>query len=827
MTTLMQNLKYGLRMLIRAPGFTVLAVLSLGLGVGATAVLFSILDGAYIHFAPTPQGNRVAVLSQQFTQRESETWLFSPAEYFDIASFHQSFDGFFAVSHSIPTLTEGTEHSTNPERVAVVHNTAGMFRLYGIPPLLGRLFTADEDQPGGPNVAVVTYRLWNRRFARNPAIVGKTIKLDGLPYTVIGVTPRRFQEWGADIFVPLQLDRASTSRSVRTLTVAGVVKEGLSAEQTAPALRDLARRVEVQYRATNPDYDGLVYVANDVRTFVVGDLRIALYVLMGAVALVLLIATANIANLVLARTRARAREIGTRLAIGATPARLARQFLTESMLLSAAAGLVGFLLGVWALGPVVALIPAHYIGEESEIHASPIAFLMSLAVALLLGIILGTVPAVFISRRGVAANLGHTRAAADDRGAGRVRALLVLSEMGLAFVVVTAAGLMVRTYRQLTSMDLGFQPDHVLTMRIPLPESKYPGGPEITGFFQELLPRVRSLPAAVEVAASSVRPMDGVARRDFSIPGRSLNTPRGIATADYRVITPQYFAVIRTPLREGRFFHEQDSRDAPGVAIVNERFTQTYFPGQGAVGKQIRLESEYSGRYAARESDGSPIVQIVGVVADSRQLTQWSAVRELYDPASPEIFVPFLQHPEAGRNMGLLVRTQTDPANLTNAVRQQVLGVDADETLDDIETLRDQADLVLGPSRLCLLLLSIFAGTAIVTACVGLFAIVSYTVIRRTHEIGIRVALGARQHDVLRVVVREALLVAATGLAVGLVASFGVTRIMSSLLYRVASNDFITLTVVSALLAAVAVFASYIPARRATKLDPMVALRYE
>src|SRR5713226_4754008 len=554
----LMDVRYGLRMLRKNPGFTAAAGLTLALGIGATSVLFSILDGAYIHYGETPQANRVVVLTQQFTKRESTTWRFAPAEYLEIAGLDRWFDGFFAIGHSGSALTETPERGENPEQVPVVLATANMFSLYGVSPLVGRVFTKEEDRPGGPNVALVTYRLWNRRFGRNPAIVGRTIKLDGMPYTVIGITPRRFQHWGADIYLPLALDPASGNRSERTLTVAGVMKEGFSAEQTAPSLRELARRVEAEYGAANPEYSGLVYVPMDVRKGVTGDLRIALYVLLGAVAMLLLIAGANMANLLLARARARAREIDMRLAIGATPGRLARQFFTEGVVLSAIAGVFGALLGIWALAPVLALIPEHYIGEESAIRANPAAFLVSLSVALALGIAFSMASAMFVAQRGAGGNLGQNRtASAGDHRGRRVRASLVLVEMALAFVVVTGAGLMFRTYRQMTSMDLGFQPDHVLTMRTSLPELRYRTNTEVANFFSELLRRVHSLPGVEDAAASSVRPLDGEAVRNFSIPGRLLNTADGTATAAYRVVTPAYFAVIRTPLREGRFFAEQ------------------------------------------------------------------------------------------------------------------------------------------------------------------------------------------------------------------------------------------------------------------------------
>jgi putative ABC transport system permease protein len=832
--TFLQDSRYGLRMLRKNPGFTAATVLTLALGIASTSVLFSIFDGAYIHFGETAQANRVVLLRQQFTKSESETSRFSPAEYLDIkdardkAGLARWYAGFFALAHSGSRLTEATESGQNPEQVPVVLATANIFSLYGVSPLLGRTFTADEDRPGGPHVAVVTYRLWNRRYARNPEIIGRTIKLDGVLYTIVGVAPRRFQHWGADIYLPLPLDSASGDRSQRTLNIAGVLNEGQSPEQTLPPLRELARRVEAEHAATNPEYRGLVYTPVDVRTAVVGDLRMALYVLLGAVGMLLLIAAANIASLLLARARARAREIATRLAIGATPGRLARQFFTESVVLSGIAGTVGAVLGTWALAPVLALIPEHYIGEESVIHASPASFLVSFLAALVLGTGFGMASAMFVARRSATRKVAHTRtgSAADQRG-GRARGILVLSEMALAFVVVTAAGLMVRTYRQITTMDLGFQPDHVLTMRTALPGLRYRRSVEVANFSSELLKRVRALPGVVDAAASSGRPMEGgEAIRSFSIPGRHLNTIDGTATARFLVITPSYFAVVRTPLRRGRFFREQDGAEAPRVVIVNERFVRLYFPNEDAVGKQIRLEDRESQSDPGRGARANSVAQIAGVVEDSKQFA-WNVGDVLYEPASPEICAPLLQQPEDGRDVALLLRTQAEPATLAEAVRLQVLRMDPDQPVYSVQTLRAMTDEALGPARLCLLLLAIFAVTSVVTACVGLYAIMSYEVTQRTQEIGVRMALGAGRRDIVRLVLKEGMLVATGGLALGLLGSLGVTRLMSSLLYKVSYNDFVTLAAVCALLSAVALIAGYVPARRAMRVDPIVALRYE
>lgn len=828
-----QDVRYGLRLLAKNRSFTLITVFTLALGIAGTATIWSIFDGAYIHFGETPQANRSVLLSQHLKNRP-EASRFSAPEYLDIAGLkqYQFFEGFFAMGDVAATLSENPSHGGDPDFVHVVRSTANMFPLYGITAMLGRTFSEDEDRPGEQDVAVLTYRLWNDYFGKDPNVVGKTIYLDRTPYTIIGVTPRRSQHWGADVYAPLKLDPASTDRRERDLRIGGIAKPGVSADETTPELSFLAGRESKQYQAAHPEYEGLVYEPIDVRRAVIGDLRIALYVLMGAVGLLALITAANVASLLLARTMARASEIGTRLALGAAPARLVRQFLIESAVLSAVAGVAGLLAGVLALKPLLAMIPNRYIGDEADVHTSATALLIAFSVALVSGVVFGLAPALLVSRRGAAANLrqGRTRSATDRRSS-RLRAVLVLSEIALGFIVVMAAGLMVRTYQRVTSMNLGFRPDHVLTMMFSLPESTYPDGRDLAHFSREVLRRVQTLPGVVSVCASSNRPAGSVlAFHDFSIPGRSRDFADGIATAAYRVITPQYFTVVGTALREGRWFAENDIPGSAAVAVVNESFAQTYFSGEIAVGKQIQLENRNVNlmpRTPARQNNSSDLLQIVGIVSDARQIEYWQDMADLNKPIVPEIYVPLWQHPGTVREPALLVRTAVDPGTLTDAVRREVLAVDSERPAYSIDTLADLADNAIGPTRVSLLILGTFAGVALLTACVGVYAIVSYSVAQRTHEIGIRMALGANQQDVLRLVARDGLPVVGIGLLVGLASSLVLTRLMSSIVYGVSATDGLTLLAVSGLLTATAVLAVYIPARRAMRVDPMVALRYE
>jgi len=803
-------------------------MITLSLGIGASAVLFSILDGAYIHFGQTEQANRAILLTQQFTRLKSESWRFSAPEYFDIRNLHGTFDGFFALIHFNPTLDETIVQTENPERIPAIRATANIFELYGISAIHGRVVRPEEDLPGGDKVAVVTYRLWTSRFGRNPAIIGQTLRLDGVPYTIIGITPRRFQQWGADLLVPLQLDPASANRSERTLTVAGIPKPGVTLAQARAELQVLASRVEATDGGSNPEYGGLSYVPLDIRSAVVGDLKVALYVLLAAAAFLLLIAATNIASLMLTRIVSKAGDIGVRLALGASPLRVARQFLAESLLLGGVSGVLGFGLGVAALKPVLALIPDFYIGEEADVHASASAFLVSIGVALTLSVIFGLAAVFFVTRRGVTENLSNrrTRSVTDRRG-GRARSVLVLSEMALAFVVVAGAGLMARTYRALGSLDFGFRPDHVLTLRIALPEAKYKADSAVSNFSRELLQRVRALPGVSNAALTSNLPMYGsVVSRDFSIPGRSLTASAGRASSAYRVISSDYFSTLGTSLIEGRFFDSSDDASNQRVAIVNENFAHTWFPNEDVVGKQIQLHSLIARQTAASEDRSDETVQIIGVVKDARQVAV-REMRDLYLPPSPEIFVPLYQHAGATLDLGLLVRTASDPTTATDPVRRQVRAIDAGQPVYDVQTLQELTDNALGPARLALVLLGIFAGIALLIASVGLYAIVAYAVSQRRQEIGIRMALGARREDVLRLMIRQGMIWAGSGLALGLVASLALTRLMSALLYGVRPNDAATFFAVSIVLVSVALLASYVPARKAAEVDPMVALRAE
>jgi putative ABC transport system permease protein len=826
---LAQDIRYGFRLLLKNRSFTLVAVFTLALGIAATATLWSIFDGAYIHFGETEQVNRTLLVTQRLNFQVATSRLSAP-EYFDIAGLqrYQLFDGFYAFRGSAATLSESFIHAGNPEYVHVIAASANMFSLYGISAMHGRTFTAEEDRPEAPNVAVLTYRLWNAHFAKNPDVIGQTIYLDRVPYTIIGIMPRRSQHWGADLYIPLKLNSASSNRLQRDLRVAGVTKAGVSTEQSKPELFNLARREENQFGAAHPEYKGLIYEPIDLRKAVMGDLRIALYVLMGAVALLALITAANIASLLLARTMSRAGEIGTRLALGAKPSRLVRQFLTESVVLCTVAGVAGLLVGALALKPLLAAIPERYIGEEADVHVSIAALLIAFFVALLSGALFGLAPALFVSRRGAAANLqrGRTRSA-TDRYSGRMRAALVFVEMALGFIVVMGAGLMVRTYQRVTSMNLGFRPGHVLSMMFTLPESTYPGAAELANFSREVLRRVQALPGVVNVSAASNRPAGSpLAFHDFSVPGRLLNGSDGLATAAYRVISPQYFDAVGTPLHQGRVFTADDNSSQSAVAMVNESFARQYFPGQDPLGKQVRLENR-NGTPAPPQLPSNDLLQIVGIVGDARQIEYWQDMSDLNKPINPEIYVPLWQHPEAVRDVTLLVRTAVDPDTITNAVRAEVLAVDPERPAYSIDILASLADNALGPTRICLMILGTFAGVALLTACVGIYAIISYSVAQRTHEIGIRMALGANHRDVLRLVAGEGIPVIAVGLLVGLASSLALTRVMSSIVYGVSANDAVTLLAVSAILTATAIVAVYIPARRAMRVDPMAALRYE
>lgn len=819
MQTLLQDLRYGLRMAVKNPGFSLVVVLILALGIGISSTLFSIIDGALLHPFAYKDGERAVVLHQKFPRKNLTTFFFSVPEYLDLRSLNHVFEDVAAMRHLSLNITEGD----NPERIFGVRVTANAFTMTGVGPYLGRTFRPDEDRPGGPNVVVLSHHFWKSRFLSDPQIVGKTIKLNDESYTVIGVMPSRYRWWGADVWLPMGLNTADTDRTRRSLWIAGWLRPGMTIDQAALEFQGLANRIEQEQGSAVPEYVGWQIMTQSILEAIIRDLKPTLLILLGAVALIVVISCANAANLLLARASARKKEIAVRIALGAGRLRIIRQLLTESLVLSMISGAFGFLLNYLALDTLVALIPASYISSEAEIVANYSAFIFTLGVSMLVGVVFGVIPAWQSSNANLSEVLkeGGRRSSGDIRGR-RARSLLVVAEIALALVVLIGAGLMIRSYMQLTEIKPGFNADNVLTMRISLPESRYADGQQVASFYEELLRRVNAIPGVESSAAVSGRPMSEIAAQDFSIEGRPADAAGGLANADYRVITPDYFDMMQIPIRRGRYFTRQDVPESQLVAIINQTMANQYWPDEDPIGKRIRLGNQYTATSSLRESSAeSSWLTIVGVVADAKQRP------DMLRQIRPEFYLPHLQRANISRDMALLVRGSVEPASLTTAVRDQVRSLDPQQPAYEVWTLEEIVARALGPKRLSIFLLSIFGIIALLLATIGLYATIAYSVSQRTHEIGIRMALGAQKGDVLRLILSQGLRLTLIGLGVGLVLAITLTRLMSSLLYGVSATDPVTIICISLILTVVALLASYIPALRATKVDPGVVLRFE
>lgn len=812
----LRDLRYSFRMLVKNPGFSAAVIFVLTLGLGASSALFSIVDGVLMHPFPYKDSERAVVLRENFPRRNSNSFVVSVPEYLDLRGQTGIFEDVAAIRPTSLTLT----NADNPERVAAAWVTANVFSMTGVQAVLGRTFTDEEDKPGGDKVAVLSHRFWERKFFSDQNIAGKTIKLNDETYTVIGVMPNRYRIWGADVWLPLGLNTAETDRTRRSLWALAWLKPGLNPERAQAQLAGVSRQIEDQYVSTVPEYAGFQITVNSLGEGVIRDLKPALYVLLGAVGFVLLIACANVGNLLLSRAKQREQEISIRMALGASRGRIVSQLLTESLYLAVPSGILGFFLNLWCLGLLVSLIPPSYITEEAEIRASSSTLIFTLGVSIFMALLFGLFPTLHLTRSNIADAIRESGRRVTGGMRGRyARTTLVVLEVSLAFVVLIGAGLMIRSYMRMTDLDLGFRTENVLTMRIALPESKYREPHQVTDFYRDLLRRIDSQPGIVASTAVSSRPLgDRGETQDFSIEGRPLEDVGGMSNADFRIVNHNYFELMGIPLKEGRLFAEQDGPDALQVAIINETMARNFWPDGNVIGSHIRLRQANRNNTPAPEA---PWLTVVGVVNDSKQRSDLSA------QIRPEICVPLLQRGVQARNMALAVRTSGEPSSATSTIRSQVLSLDSQQPIYEVLTMPEIVVRALGPKRLAMMLLSLFAGLAMVLAAVGLYAITAHAVTQRTREIGIRMALGAQPGDVLKLILRQGIILTLIGLAIGLGAALTLTRLMSSLLYGVSATDPVTVAAISLFLVFVAVVANYIPAHRATKIDPSIVLRYE
>ena len=806
MGILSQDLRYGLRLMAKSPGFTTVAVITLALGIGANTAIFSVVNTVLLRPLPYKDPGRLVWVTD-FIPRQNNTLVFD-SDYFAWAKRNQVFEGMAAYSTIDFTLT-GVGDS---ERLEATRVTAGFFPLLGVAPVLGRTFLAAEDRPGGPQVCVLSHELWQRRFGAAAPIVGKAITLNGKPYTVLGVMPATFEfveNFKPALYVPFGLREIvgiAPGEMHMIVWVIARLKPGVTIQRAESNLALINRGLEASYKG------GYAKMMAGARAQVmtldalrVGNVRPALLVLLGAVAFVLVIACANVANLQLARAVRRQKETAIRAALGASRWRLARQLLTESLLLTALGGAAGVELAAWGVSILRTLGPAK-IPHLADVRIDHRVLLFTALVAIVTGILFGLVPVFAATKACPSESLkeGGLRLAL---GASRQRTRSALSvlQLALALVLLTGAGLLIRSFALLTETDPGFDPHNLLTVRVGLPDARYQKSDLQRAFFQGLLARLRTLPGVSSAEAVVVLPLKGyMMAAGFEIEGRPPR-PEVSTAAAINIVSPGYLHTIGAPLISGRTFTPQDSAEAPKVVILNQACVRSFFPDESPIGKRIQIA-------------GMDWATIVGVVGNLRQAG-------LASRAEPEIFVPYLQMPYA--EMAVVVRTARDPLTLVGALRSQVNSIDRSPPIFDVATMDQLLAEQVASRRFNMLLLGLFAVLALVLAAVGIYGVMTYTVAQRTHEIGIRMALGAEQHDVLGLVLGQGLVLAALGVGIGLMGALALTRFLSSLLYGVKPTDPVTFIAVSFLLAGAALAACYIPARRAAKVNPMVALRYE
>jgi putative ABC transport system permease protein len=808
MAPLLQDLRYAFRLLAKSPGFTAIAVLTLALGIGANTAIFTVVNAVLLRPLGFRDPSRLVLVAEKSAFPTIST---SYQNYVDWRDQSHSFESLEATRGTTITLIGAGE----PERLNARMATAPLFSLLGVNAVLGRTFLADEDRAGGPPVAVLGYGLWQRRFGGSHDVLGKSVTLDSQPYTVVGVLPSGFELLQpADVFLPFH-PWAKTLPDDRNwhpgIFVIGRLKEGISREQGHTEMVAITKRLEEQYpiynTGTSADVVGL-------QEQLVKNVRPALLLLLGAVAAVLLIACVNVANLLLARAAARGREVAIRTSMGATRWRVTRQLITESVLLSLAGGALGLLFAWASLGPLLKL-SASTLPAVFAVSLDRWVLFFTLVVALATGLLFGIVPALRTGKLDIRETLNEgSRGSTAGPGHHRVRGALVAAEIAMAMLLLVGAGLLLRSFSHMQENPPGFQADHLLVADLPLSLSAYSKPEQRFEFFDRLVERATSLPGVRSAGASSFLPVSGGGGLlHFNINGRPPKSPHDYTATGYRTITPNYFETLGVPLVQGRFFTVADTEKAPAVVVINAAMARTYFPGENPLGKRLQVG-------ATPESD-VPWMEIVGVVGDVRQGLDLDPKAEMYLPyRQADAVLPVFQ-------LSIVLRTATDPMLQVSALRSALAEIDANQPLVRVRTMEENMAATVAQPRFRTWLIGIFAALALVLAGVGVYGVMSYTVTQRTSEIGIRVTLGAQPEDVFRIVVGEGLRLALAGVGVGIVAALVLTRLLQSFLYGVSAYDPLTFGGVALILTLVAVAASFFPARRATHVDPMVALRYE
>jgi predicted permease len=822
MNTLAQDLRYAFRSFRRNPGFTLAAVLSLAIGIGANTSIFSVANALLLSPLPYQDASRLVILWNRSPGLSILQDWFSTAQYFDIKAGHQGFEQLAIAIGGNYNLTG----SGDPERVGVLRVSSNLLPMLGAQAASGRIFTADEDAPGRPAAAVLTYGMWARRFGSDPHMIGRSLTINGAAYEVAGILPKSFALprevlpplYGTeqtDIFLPLPLAPAAAQIPTHEdYNIVGKLKPGVSVAQAQAEMETITARLRHDYPESYPPNGGLTFSIVPLQEQVVGNVRLALLVLLGSVGFVLLIACANVANLLLSRAVARQQEIGVRMALGASRGRIVRQLLTESVLLALCGGALGVIFCVWSVKWI------HVLGTKSvprlqDIGIDGRVLLFTFLLSVISGVLFGLAPALRASRldlytvlKDASRGLAGT-SAVWGRG-NTVRRLLVVSELALSLVLLIGAGLLIRSFAYLQNVAPGFNPRNVLTFELTMTGKKYGDAAAILNTYKQLWERLEQLPGVSASGGITSLPLsEAFAWTPITIEGRTPPVGEKFINADARVAGGHYFQAMGIPLRRGRYFDDHDVATNPRVVIIDERFAREYWPNEDAIGKRIHLvESKVE----------DPWLRVVGVVGQVKHESLDSDPRIAF-------YLPQTQNPSRG--MTVVVRGGVNAASLTSAVKQTLRGLDPDLPMYYIRTMAERVDESLARRRFSMLLLGLFAGLAFALATIGIYGVMAYLVNQGTREIGIRMALGATQRDILTLVVRQGMTLALLGVAIGLAGAFALMRLMSSLLFGVSASDPFTFAAISLLLAFVALVACTIPARRAARIDPMISLRCE
>lgn len=807
MTTLWQDVRYALRILAKNPGFTIVAVLALALGIGADTAIFSVVDSVILRPLPYTKPGELVILRER-TQQWPTGMSVAYLNFLDWRAQNQVFSNLAAVQGNGFNLTGRGE----AERVPGTNVSADLFPLLGVKAFMGRTFTAEEDRDGAKPAVILNYGYWERRFHKDPAILGQALDLDGVPHTVVGVMPQGFRyppdNLRGEIFAPIGRDGGGLKNrgSHPGIQVLGRLKPGVGMPTALAAMNTIAARLAAAYPDSNRDHS--IYM-DTLHHHIVRNVQPVLLVVLVAVAFVLLIACTNAANLLLARAASRAHEISIRGALGASRSRIVRQMMTESLILGILGGTLGLLIALWGVRELVHYMPPN-IPHMGDIGLDPRVLAFTMGLSVFTGLAFGVLPAVHISGHDPqdALREGGGKRATGDREKQRTRGILVVAEVALSLVLLTGAGLTMKSFHRLANTSPGLNPANALTMQIDLPSSKYSKEPQIINYTNEVERRVRDVPGVLHAGFITPLPLGGNDWEDgITWEGRPMRFATDYEVTDIAYVTPDYFAAMGVPITRGRAFTAHDTAEAARVAIIDESFAARAFPNQDPIGKRIR-----------RGGKNIQWVQIVGVAGHVMNYG-------VDGDSRIETYIPHAQQPISF--LSLVVRTAGDPSAMTAPIRRAIAGIDPNQPVFQVHTMDELLDQSIATKRASMLLLAAFAATALLLSAIGLYGVVSYSVTQRTREIGIRMALGAEKGDVLSMVVRQGGLLVVMGLATGLAASLALAQFLRGLLYGVSATDPTTFVLVSLILAAVAFFATLIPARRAARVDPMVALRYE